>query len=67
MSKSADEYDDWQDSGDGTTVEAECQHCGKVKPCQFLPDPFIAEIYPDDENDPEWWCRDCYEHRSYEI
>jgi len=45
----------------------ECQQCGEVKVCCWVEDPFIAEVYPDDENEREWWCDDCYASRLAEV
>ena len=44
-----------------------CDYCGKEKPVFEAPDPFLAEIYPEDDNPEVWWCEDCYDERQGNI
>lgn len=46
-------------------VVTECERCGIRKPCQFLPDPFLDEIY--NEIEKSWWCRPCWIGRKEDI
>lgn len=45
----------------------ECKQCGKVKPCELLVDPYLAELDPDSDNPEEYWCKDCYLNRAVQI
>ena len=45
----------------------ECSRCRKVKECFWTEDPYIAEIYPEDENEPDWWCKECLGERQDDI
>ena len=45
-----------------------CDHCMRINiPVCFEPDPFIAELYPEDENLPSSWCEDCFTKRKDEV
>ena len=44
-----------------------CSRCYKVKECFLTEDPYIAEVYPEEENEADWWCEDCYEERHDEV
>jgi hypothetical protein len=47
---------------------AECDSCGEIAPCIFLPDPFMSEVFPEDGPYPEkFWCEKCYENRQDEV
>jgi len=49
------------------TIEGEiCNSCGK-KATIFDVDPFSHEIWPEEENEEEWWCDECYDDRLAEI
>ena len=58
--------EDWTDE-DGTLREVECSRCGEVRPCRWLVDPFISEVYPEDPVEPAEWCWSCYSDRAYDI
>lgn len=53
--------DEWDDG-----FEHECDHCGKVKPCREMPDPFVLDVHNERTED-SWWCMACYTDRVYEI
>ena len=57
--------DDWSES-DGAVI-AECDRCHKKTRCVFRGDPYLAEIYPEDENPERWWCGECYQNRLWGI
>lgn len=46
---------------------ATCDHCGFKGPCVFLPSPYLADVYPEDENPPSWWCESCLENNLDDI
>lgn len=58
--------DEWDESEDGVVV-CECDQCGEEKPCIYSEDPFIAEVYPEDENGYSHWCRACFVSRKDDI
>ena len=47
-------------------VIRECDHCGQVKPCREMPDPFVRDVYNETTED-SWWCTDCYVDRADEV
>lgn len=51
---------------DDTTL-TECDHCGEIRECSYEDDPFMAEVYEDEENERSMWCRECYEERHDEV
>ena len=46
-------------------VEQRCAWCGETKPCVYIPDPFLFEVY--DEEVWGWWCEDCLCERAGDI
>lgn len=57
--------DEWEcgDSFTGT-----CDHRGRINvPVTSSPDPFIAEVYPEDRNEPSLWCLPCFSRRKDDI
>ena len=64
---SAYEYDEAWDSGWDDTVEGVCDRCQRQAVVRFCVDPYAAEIYPEDPNEPEWWCYPCWESRADDI
>ncbi len=44
-----------------------CHRCGKEARCQFMPDPFLAEVYDDEDHPSEWWCYPCWSERHDEV
>ena len=49
------------------TEECECCSCGKRKACEWRKNPFVAEVWPEDENPEQWWCEDCWQERKDDI
>jgi hypothetical protein len=58
---------DEQDWDESDSDEGTCDHCGKTKRCTLTVDPYIREIWPDEENNQTWWCHDCYSDRAADI
>jgi hypothetical protein len=46
--------------------EVKCDQCGEMKPCDWISDPFIREIYGE-QTAPEWWCEDCFDEAADAI
>lgn len=44
-----------------------CHDCSEIKECEFVEDPFVAELFPEDRNEPKWRCEDCLEERRDAI
>jgi hypothetical protein len=45
-----------------------CDHCGKESDTVFLDiDPYLDEIYPEEENEESYWCDDCYQEALWAI
>lgn len=44
-----------------------CHSCGKTKECEFVKDPFVDEVFPEDSNEPKWWCEDCLTERCDDV
>lgn len=61
----ADEYD-WSEDGDGVYV-GECPQCHRTCPLRDLPDPYIAEIHPENDNPPGPVCGSCYHERAMDV
>jgi len=55
---------DWDESD---SEQVQCDHCGKTKRCTLTVDPYVREIFPDDENNEAWWCYECYTDRAADI
>jgi len=56
---------DWHES---ESVVGECDQCGKDNVrVRYEVDPFISEIWPDDENTPSMWCYECWGNRKDEV
>jgi hypothetical protein len=55
------------ESDEPQVAEVECDQCHLVKPCTLTPDPYKAEIHPEDENPEEGWCADCYHSACDDI
>ena len=55
---------DWDESD---SDEGTCDHCGETKRCTLNVDPYIREIWQDDENNRTWWCYECYSDRAADI
>ena len=56
--------EDWDDRD---SEEIACDHCGKTRRCALTADPFLREIYPDDDNPNTSWCYQCYSDRAGDI
>ncbi len=48
-------------------VEGECGRCGERGRVEWRPDPFVAEVYPEDDPVDEWWCRPCWRRRKEDV
>ncbi len=44
-----------------------CAWCDEEKECLFIPDPFVSEVYPQDEPQPNWICEECANARRDDI
>lgn len=44
-----------------------CDQCGKLAVVFWEIDPYYAELCPEDEHEPSWWCRRCHEKASDDI
>jgi hypothetical protein len=60
-----DDDDNWPIEGDARVTE--CGSCGEVRPCRWLVDPFIDEVYPEEPNEPYEWCWSCYKARADDV
>lgn len=54
--------EDWDDYEIGV-----CDHCGRTARVILSDDPYIREIWPEDENEDSYWCYVCYDNRSADI
>jgi hypothetical protein len=43
-----------------------CERCHRPAEL-YAPDPFIAEVYPEDQPKPAWWCWACFENRKDDV
>ena len=41
--------------------------CGRPAYSGFLPDPFLADVWPEEDNPKRWWCDQCYDDRLDDI
>ena len=48
-------------------MEGECDVCGKQAKLVKAGDPFIDEVYPEEKNDPLYWCYDCFTERQGDV
>lgn len=48
-------------------AETTCDHCGRVRKCEHLPDPYIAEVSPEEPNTSSWWCYPCFSRRKDDV
>lgn len=47
---------DWSD------INGRCDKCeGEDVPVRYTENPFIAEVYPEDDNPKSNWCEDCWD------
>lgn len=44
-----------------------CEHCEQVRRCCLIADPFISEVYPEDNPKKSYYCIDCYSKRKDEV
>ena len=53
----------------GDMAVRECDRCGGLHPCTYTEDPYLRELYPEDEDSKEmnWWCDACFEERAGDI
>jgi hypothetical protein len=61
-----DPEDEWSTS-DPNVCLVTCDRCHEMKLCLHGPDPFIAEVYPEDEPDDEWLCYPCWSSRKDQV
>lgn len=45
----------------------ECDSCGQRVPVRNEEDPFVAEVYPEDDNFASDWCLPCWQNRKDEV
>lgn len=57
---------DWSETTDGVSV-GECDRCGETRWVLLSGDPYIEEIYPEQDNPETLWCRRCYYEIADEI
>lgn len=43
-----------------------CHSCGKVATIYDI-DPYMDELYPEEDNPEEWWCENCYQDSLDDI
>jgi len=53
-------------------ILSQCDRCGKIDFCAFTEDPFLTEVFPEDEEEDgpyekKFWCEDCYDDRKDEV
>jgi hypothetical protein len=44
-----------------------CEHCGEREATMYDPNPYMAELYPELDNECTWWCDECYRDAVEEI
>lgn len=44
-----------------------CCRCGITKECEYIQDPYVMELYPEDNPSYEWWCDRCANDRRDDI
>lgn len=55
---------------DGEEAEiGECHYCGKTKPiyAKNYCDPYMTELYPEEDADAGDWCESCWDTRKGDI
>ena len=48
-------------------MRRECDHCHRVQLCTWSLNPYVAEIHPEIDSLPSWWCDDCYDGARDDI
>jgi len=43
-----------------------CHACGKEADFKAV-NPYLEELFPEDENEEEWWCEECYQEKGDDI
>lgn len=61
-----DPEDAWEPDHPDTTV-ATCESCHAERPCRLRDDPYLAELYPEDDNPLRWWCGSCWHQRKDDV
>lgn len=56
----------WPADEDGVT-DGECESCHQRTLVKCVPDPYIAEIHPDEPNPPSYVCYPCFHERCMDI
>lgn len=44
-----------------------CYCCCEEKECDFIVDPYIAEVFPEDAKEPHWMCGDCIDKKRDDV
>lgn len=59
-----DDDDEWEEGS-----LAECDRCHEWRVCILSVDPFISEVYGDEDGELEssWWCLPCYSERKDDV
>jgi hypothetical protein len=60
------EPEEWSD-GDSRTRDGICDQCDRETKVQYLSDPFIREVYSEDEAKVSDWCYPCYSDRHDDV
>jgi hypothetical protein len=48
-------------------VEGQCERCNRPAMVRVVPDPFTAEVHPDEPNPPRPFCYPCWCERKDDI
>ena len=52
------------------TIETDCDNCGEFRDCDYIRDPYLADVDNDssDETNPErWMCQECADIKRDDI
>lgn len=52
---------------DPDAIDGTCDQCGEERKVIWAEDPYIAELYPEEENPEAWWCGTCFGERKDDI
>jgi hypothetical protein len=58
--------DQWPLNSTETMVDR-CDRCGQIKLVQQVHDPFVVEGITEGPDEPEWWCKPCFETRAGDV
>lgn len=49
-------------------VTGDCDHCeARDVPVRKDTDPYLRDVYPNEENPESWWCETCYDSRLNDV